>query len=54
MRSIDFSRGNLDGESFCHAVESAYAEVVHWRRNLFAVPLGAVGKQFVDELSRFF
>ena len=34
--------------------ESAYAEVVQLRRNQFLVPSGAVGKDFVDELSKLF
>ena len=49
-----FSWGKLDEDSFLPAVESAYAEVVHWRTNLFLVPSGAVGKDFVDELSKLF
>ena len=33
---------------------SAYDVVVHWRRNLFLVPFGMVGKAFVQELARLF
>ena len=35
-------------------IDDAYAQVVHWRPNLFKVPSGACGKQFVAELTRFF
>ena len=31
-----------------------YAEVMHWTRNFFPVPLGKVGEDFVSELSRLF
>ena len=32
----------------------AYDEVVHWKRNLFVVPFGKAGKEFVQELTRLF
>ena len=47
-----FNWGLLDGDDFSHALSAAYAEVVHWRRNIFSVPSGAAGKAFVLELSR--
>ena len=50
----NFQWGNLDGEDFVHATLSAYAEVVHWRRNLFLVPYGKIGKMFVKELAHLF
>ena len=43
--------GNVDGLSFSHSIEAAYNEVVHWRRNLFMVPSGKVGKRFVSLLA---
>ena len=46
--------GNRDSASFIVAVENAYNQAVHWRRNLFKVPLGKAGKQFVKELARLF
>ena len=49
-----FGWGSLDAESFSHALEVAYSEVVHWRSNSFKVPMGRVGKEFVNELSRLF
>ena len=27
---------------------------VHWKRNIFRVPQGNIGKQFVDELARLY
>ena len=35
-------------------LDSAYKEVVHWRRNCFSIPKGHVGKVFVNELARLF
>ena len=54
LTQISFVWGNLDAESFSQSVNAAYSEVVHWKRNLFAVPFGRVGKKFVTELSRPF
>ena len=44
----------MDAESFSHAMTSAYAETVHWRRNLFLVPSGKAGSSFVTSLSKLF
>ena len=33
-------------------MKKAYDEVVHWKMNLFPVPFGKAGKQFVSELAR--
>ncbi len=49
-----FVWGKLNRDDFVHVIESSYSEVVHWRRNSFLVPSGAVGKDFVAELSRLF
>ena len=42
-----FTWGSCSGEVFCMNINLAYEEVVHWRRNLFQVPSGSVGKSFV-------
>ena len=34
------------------AIETAYEEVVKWRRNLFDLPKGEIGKKYVDEMSK--
>ena len=39
--------------SFVHSLSCCYAEVVHWKRNLFKVPSGKVGNSFVKEITRF-
>lgn len=47
-----FIWGQVDGPSTVEAINAAYAESVHWRRNVFAVPSGKSGKSFVLELAR--
>ena len=49
-----FTWGECTGELFCGKINSAYNEVVHWRRNVFQVPSGSSGKTFVAELARLF
>ena len=31
-----------------------YDEVIHWRRNLFSVPVGKAGTQFVQDMAQSF
>ena len=33
-------------------IDSAYEECVKWKRNLFMLPTGKIGNQFVDEMTR--
>ena len=49
-----FVWGEIDGADFRQVIDAAYAEVVHWRRNVFQVPSGAAGKEFVAKLTRLF
>jgi len=39
---------------FCDHISVAYDQVVHWRNNLFMVPFGKAGTDFVTELSKLF
>ena len=50
----DFQWGKKDGKAFCDLISSAYNEVPHWRRNIFMVPSGKVGKSFVRELATLY
>ena len=54
VSSPSFSWGLLDAESFINTISQAYDEVVRWRKNLFLVPFGKAGNQFVTELARLF
>ena len=47
-----FTWGQLDGQQFNDSITDIYSEAIHWRRNLFNVPTGKVGKEFILELSR--
>ena len=43
----NFRWGKLRGEEFSQTIRAAYYEVTRWRRNIFSVPSGKVGKEFV-------
>ena len=45
---------NMDGVDFRDAILAAYAEVIHWKSNLFLTPSGKAGKAFLSELARLF
>ena len=44
--------GDLRGNAILANITNAYKEVISWRPNLFLVPSGKVGRDFVDELTR--
>ena len=46
--------GTVEGSDFVDRVNIAYDKVVHWKRNLFVVPFGKAGKEFVQELTCLF
>ena len=54
MTSPKLSWGDLDAKTFTDRLNNVYSIVVHWRRNIFAVPTGNAGSAFVRELSRLF
>ena len=54
MASPIFTWGDLDAETFTQRLNLAYSTVIHWRRNIFAIPTGNAGTAFVRELSRLF
>ena len=53
--SVSFSNhfiwGESDSECFIPAISSAYKEIVHWRRNIFMIPSGPSGKEFILEIT---
>ena len=51
MPRPNFVWGQFEGIDFIQVVEAVYSEAVHWRQNLFKVPHGRVGKDFVSELA---
>ena len=50
----NFQWGEYDGPSLGHVIESAYTEAVHWQRNIFMIPSGKAGKDYVKEQARLF
>ena len=44
--------GALKGSEIAEAVNSAYEQVVKWRKNLFQVPTGKVGQRFIEEMTK--
>ena len=50
----NYEWGDLSGRDFCDKVNKAYDEAVLWRRNLFLVPFGKVGKSFIQEMANLF
>ena len=50
----NFRWGAKEGVDFAHGVRVSYEVVVHWRRNVFLLPSGKVGKEFIRELTRLF
>ena len=54
MGEPNFTWGELEGVHFSDIITSAYAEVIHWKHNLFSVPSGKAGTCFVMELSSLF
>ena len=45
------SWGNLTGEKLYRDINKAYDTIVHWQENLFMLPSGKQGKEFIKELS---
>ena len=52
VSSPAFLWGDRPGDEILSLLEIIHAEVVHWRGNVFIVPLGASGKRFVIETAR--
>ena len=46
--------GAMKGQDLADSVNNAYLEVVRWRRNLFNLPTGKAGEDFIDELTKLY
>ena len=44
----------ISGPIFCERIHRAYERIVHWKHNLFLVPFGSMGTQFVTELAKLY
>jgi hypothetical protein len=49
-----FMWNEVNGTDFCDMINDAYEEIVNWKRNVFLVPSGRVGKSFIQELARIY
>ena len=49
-----FAWGLLDSSEVVEMLEQIYKKVVRWKKNLFKVPTGNIGKLFIKELSRLY
>ena len=52
MASPTFTWGTLTSEQITRYFSDAYSELVHWRRNVFSIPSGKCGKEFISETAR--
>ena len=52
--ATSFKWNDLDGSEACKELSRIYDNVVFWRKNLFLVPSGRVGKDFVSEMCNIF
>ena len=50
----NFTWGKKDASSFTKELNESFEMAVHWKRNIFRVPQGNIGKQFVDDLARLY
>lgn len=48
---IIFHWGKQNGEEITKATEEAYKTIVTWKKNLFMLPTGAVGKRYITEVT---
>ena len=54
LAEASFMWGLVTAPSFSASLSEAFDEVVHWKGNLFTVPHGSKGDQFVTELARLY
>ena len=52
LQEATFKWGEADSAEVTNALNRAYAEVVHWKKNTFTIPVGSTGMGFVLELSK--
>ena len=44
----------MKGKDLANSVTAAYLDVVRWRRNLFNLPTGKAGENFIDEVAKLY
>ena len=51
MSEAIFHWGEKNKGEICQLFDKAYSKIVHWKMNIFKVPSGRVGKQYISEIS---
>ena len=51
-RKLNFKWNQVEGEKFFNDLNTVYDKIVYWKKNLFLLPSGHGGKQYVKELTR--
>ena len=46
--------GDYDGHVFEKSLNVIYDIIVYWKKNLFMLPTGGAGKDYIDEITRLF
>ena len=54
MAALTFNWGAFDSSEFAGQLDTAFNEMVQWRKNCFRIPQGSAGKAFTSELARLF
>ena len=51
-KKLNFKWNQVEGEKFFNDLNTVYDKIVYWKKNLFILPSGRGGKQYVKELTR--
>ncbi len=54
LQEPNFSWGTTNGIELTNQMDQAYEQIILWKRNLFLVPSGKAGKDFVAEVARLY
>ena len=47
-----FNWNDVAGTQFASQLNNTYQKIVHWKRNLFTLPSGVAGKNYIEEVTR--
>jgi len=47
-----FMWGYLNGDKATHELKQCYEKIVYWRKNIFMLPKGSTGKDYIKETTR--
>ena len=54
MATPTFKWGAFDSSEFAGQLDTAFHEIVQWRKNCFRIPQGSAGNAFMSELAQLF